>query len=91
VGYLKPSQKDRLNAYKDYEYPKDAYIFFHNRKVKIYLNNGNTLIGYIIKEYKYEVILIKSEGIKDKNGDFLERRNLIPKHSICYIEDYFKL
>lgn len=85
------SQKERLQYYSEYDYPKDSYVFYHNKKVRVYLNNGSTLTGYIIKTYKYEIILIKSDGIKNKKDEPMERRTLIPKHSIYYIEDYIKV
>lgn len=85
------NNKNRLNYYKTYEYPKQAYTFFNNKKVKVFLNNGDSLTGYIVKEYTYEILLVKSDGIKDPDGNPLEKRTLIPKHSICYTANLLHL
>lgn len=84
-------KKERLNYYKDQSFPKQPYTFFNNRKVKVFLNNGETLTGYIVKEYTYEILLVKSDGIRDSNDNPLERRALIPKHSICYTANLLHL
>ncbi|MDN6580595.1 MAG: hypothetical protein L0K95_12630 [Tetragenococcus koreensis] len=84
-------QKARLKHYKDYDYPKQPYMFFNNKKVKIVLNNGESFTGYIVKEYTYEILLVKSDGIKDPKDNELEKRTLIPKHSIAYTTNFIHL
>lgn len=84
-------QKFRLNHYKEYDYPKQAYVFFNNKKVKVVLTNGESLTGYIVKEYTYDILLVKSDGIKDPKGNELEKRTLIPKHAIVYTTNLIHL
>ncbi|MDS4004971.1 hypothetical protein RJC08_12265, partial [Staphylococcus capitis] len=62
---MNPKQKTRLKHYQNYDYPKKAYMFFFNKKVKVVLNNGESFTGYIVKEYTYDILLVKSDGIKD--------------------------
>lgn len=84
-------QKARLKHYKELDYPKQPYMFFNNKKVKIVLNNGESFTGYIVKEYTYEILLVKSDGIKDPKDNELEKRTLIPKHSIAYTTNFIHL
>lgn len=46
---MNPKQKARLKYYQNTDYPKHAYVFFHNKKVKVFLTNGESLTGYIVK------------------------------------------
>lgn len=86
------TQKERLNYFKKFDYPKHAYTIFKNKKVTVHLNDDSTITGYIIKEYVYEIILIKSEGIKSSKTNVpLEKQTLIPKHSIKSVEHYSKI
>ena len=68
-------QKARLKHYKDYDYPKQAYAFFDHKKVKVVLNNEESFTGYIVKEYTYEILLVKSDGIKDPKDNELEKQS----------------
>lgn len=88
---MNPKQKARLKYYQNTDYPKHAYVFFHNKKVKVFLTNGESLTGYIVKEYTYDILLVKSDGIKDPKGNELEKRTMIPKHAIVYTTNLIHL
>lgn len=84
-------QKLRLKHYQELDYPKQAYVFFNKKKVKVVLNNGESLTGYIVREFTYEILLVKSDGIKDPKDNELEKRTLIPKHAIVYTTNLIHL
>ncbi|MCD9056038.1 hypothetical protein QP586_12410 [Staphylococcus sp. UMB10092B] len=88
---MNPKQKTRLKHYQNYDYPKKAYMFFYNKKVKVVLNNGESFTGYIVKEYTYDILLVKSDGIKDPKDNELEKRTMIPKHAISYTTNFIHL
>ncbi|MCM3500002.1 hypothetical protein [Staphylococcus capitis] len=88
---MNPKQKTRLKHYQNYDYPKKAYMFFFNKKVKVVLNNGESFTGYIVKEYTYDILLVKSDGIKDPKDNELEKRTMIPKHAISYTTNFIHL
>ncbi|REH80795.1 hypothetical protein DOS74_01830 [Staphylococcus felis] len=75
-------QNKRFEYYDKQVYPKCAHRFFNQRKVKVFLNNGDELTGYIMNEWRYEILLVKSDNLTDKQGRPIEKRMLIPKHSI---------
>ncbi|HDG8789431.1 TPA: hypothetical protein PBT65_001732 [Staphylococcus aureus] len=83
--------KNRLKYYKEYDYPKHAYTFFHNKYTKVHLLNGKTFNGYLIKEYTYEILLIVDRKSKGSEEVDVEGRIMIPKHSICYAENNIKV
>ncbi|UXV38781.1 hypothetical protein [Staphylococcus simulans] len=70
---------------------QSAHIDFLIKKVKVFLNNGEELTGYIMNEWRYEILLVKSDNLKDKQGRPIEKRMLIPKHSILYTANLIHL
>lgn len=70
---------------------KKPICFFYNKKVKVVLNNGESFTGYIVKEYTYDILLVKSDGIKDPKDNELEKRTMIPKHAISYTTNFIHL
>lgn len=87
----KKLRDERLKIYEKQNYPKQSYAFFNKRKVKVFLTNGESLTGYIVKEWTYEILLVKSDNIKDNSGRSLEKRSIIPKHAIIYTSNLIHL
>lgn len=85
------NKKRTSQALWKHNYPKQSYAFFNKRKVKVFLTNGESLTGYIVKEWTYEILLVKSDNIKDNSGRSLEKRSIIPKHAILYTSNLIHL
>lgn len=91
IKKIREMQYKRFEYYDKQVYPKCAHRFFNQRKVKVFLNNGDELTGYIMNEWRYEILLVKSYNLKDKQGRPIEKRMLIPKHSILYTANLIHL
>lgn len=88
---LKAKKEARLNLYEKLDYPETSYQFFKRRKVKVFLNAGDHLTGYIVKEWDNEILLVKSDNLKDTKDRPLEKRMIIPKKAILYIGNFIHL
>ncbi|WP_353420012.1 hypothetical protein PYH66_13490 (plasmid) [Staphylococcus delphini] len=91
IKKIKQMQNERFEYYDKQVYPTSAHRFFNQRKVKVFLNNGDELTGYIMNEWRYEILLVKSDNLTDKQGRPIEKRMLIPKHSILYTANLIHL
>nr|WP_013012266.1 hypothetical protein [Staphylococcus simulans]ADD24873.1 hypothetical protein [Staphylococcus simulans bv. staphylolyticus]ADD24922.1 hypothetical protein [Staphylococcus simulans bv. staphylolyticus] len=91
IKKIKQMQNKRFEYYDKQTYPKCAHRFFNQRKVKVFLNNGEELTGYIMHEWRYEILLVKSDNLTDKQGRPIEKRMMIPKHSILYTANLIHL
>lgn len=88
---LREFKNTRLKLYENTDFPKQTYTYFKKRKVKVFLTNGENLTGYIVKEWTYEILLVKFDNIKDFQGRPLEKRSIIPKHAILYTANLIHL
>ncbi|PTJ90380.1 hypothetical protein BU020_12955, partial [Staphylococcus simulans] len=72
---------------KEESTPKHLYDFFINKKVKVYLNDPNTieLIGKLNSERQFELLL--ECKVKDKEGVITNKMRLILKQSILYMKE----
>lgn len=87
----KQMQNKRFEYYDKQVYPTCALRFFNQRNVKVFLNNGDELTGYIMNEWRYEILFVKSDNLTDKQGRPIEKRMLIPKHTILYTANLIHL
>lgn len=91
IKKIKQMQNKSFEYYDKQVYPTCVHRFFNQRKVKVFLNNGDELTGYIMNEWRYEILLVKSDNLTDKQGRPIEKRMLIPKHSILYTANLIHL
>ncbi|MCD8916473.1 hypothetical protein K2V61_13150 [Staphylococcus simulans] len=91
IKKIKQMQNKRFEYYDKQVSPTCVHRFFNQGKVKVFLNNGDELTGYIMNEWRYEILLVKSDNLTDKQGRPIEKRMLIPKHSILYTANLIHL
>ncbi|UXR51271.1 hypothetical protein [Staphylococcus simulans] len=91
IKKIKQMQNKRFEYYDKQVYPTCAHRFFNQRNVKVFLNNGDELTGYIMNEWRYEILFVKSDNLTDKQGRPIEKRMLIPKHIILYTANLIHL
>ncbi|MFH6577532.1 MULTISPECIES: hypothetical protein [Staphylococcus] len=65
---------------KNNNLPKHPYLYFEDREFRIQLLSGKKIIGKLIANYQYDILI--EAKLKNKSGDTVVSEMIIPKHAI---------